>query len=231
MKIPGALAALCLAVCVAGSARADLLTFGYGNARLGADPAPGGIGVASARRKIIPDCEASPDGEFGVTGTLVADRHAGRVYAVDVDGQAWALSLRTGRVADGWPVRVHPKGSDFVWSALTVSHGWLYVPVASLCDSGLYHGGVTAIRLNHPTDVRRWLTTGGTEAHAGGVWGWGGVSIDPRSGDVFAATGNSIGTTREDDGDAESVVRLSPTLVLEQSDHPLMPPAGYVFTG
>jgi hypothetical protein len=83
-------------------------------------------------REIIPDCEASPDGEFGVTGTLVADRHAGRVYAVDVDGQAWALSLRTGRVADDWPVRVHPKGSDFVWSALTVSHGWLYVPVASL---------------------------------------------------------------------------------------------------
>jgi hypothetical protein len=79
-------------------------------------------------------------------------------------------------------------------------------------DSGLYHGGVTAIRLNHPADVRRWLTTGGTDAYAGGVWGWGGVSIDPRSGDVFAATGNSIGTTREDDGYAESVVRLSPTL-------------------
>ena len=73
MKIPGALAALSLAVCVADPARADLLTFGYGNARLGADPAPGGIGVASARRKIIP-------GKWPKTLEPNADSYAGEPF-------------------------------------------------------------------------------------------------------------------------------------------------------
>ena len=110
-------------------------------------------------RTITPDCDASPDGEFGVTGTPVADRRTGRVYAVDVDGRAWALELATGRVVPGWPRRVHPAGGDFVWGALALSRGRLYVPIASLCDAGLYHGGVVSVNVEHPAQIRRWLTT------------------------------------------------------------------------
>jgi outer membrane protein assembly factor BamB len=177
-----------------------------------------------SQRRIEPDCDASPDGHFGVTATLVADRKAGRAYAVDIDGQAWALRLGSGRVVRGWPVRVHPKGADFVWGALTLSRGWLYVPVASLCDVGHYNGGVTEISLSHPSRVRHWFTTGGTHAYAGGIWGWAGLSVDPHSGDLYAASGNSIGTASEAAGAAEAVIALSPRLSLLQENHPLHPP-------
>ena len=175
-------------------------------------------------RMITPDCEASPNSVFGITGTLVADHRAGRVYAVDVNGRAWALELGSGRVALGWPVQVHPPDGGFVWGALALSRGWLYAPVASLCDSGHYYGGITAVDVARPGRTRRWLTTSGTDAYGGGIWGWGGVSIDDRTGDVYAATGNSLGTNREDDGHAESVVQLSERLVLEQANDPLHPP-------
>jgi outer membrane protein assembly factor BamB len=177
-----------------------------------------------ASKRMAPDCDASPDGIFGVTGTPVVDRRARRVYVVDVDGRAWALSLSNGRVARGWPQRVHARGAEFVWGALSVSRGWLYVPIASLCDAGRYQGGVDAISLAHPGIVRRWQTTAGTDAYGGGIWGWGGVSIDDLTGDVFAASGNSLGTRDEATPHAESVIRLSAGLAFREANDPLLGP-------
>ncbi len=173
---------------------------------------------------LTPSCQASPDGVFGITGTMVADAKAGRVYAVDVSGRAWALRLDSGRTVRGWPVRVHPGGGDFVWGALALSHGRLYVPIASLCDRGNYQGGVRAIDLSNPRHIIRWVTTGKTHAYGGGVWGWGGLSIDGRTGDVFIASGNALGTAHENAGYAENVVRLSPKLAVEQHNYPLRHP-------
>lgn len=106
-------------------------------------------------RRISPDCSATPDGRFGVTATMALDRRAGLLYAVDVDGLAWAFALATGRVEDGWPVRVHPRGDEFVWGGVALSRGWLYVSIASLCDTGRYFGGVTAIDAAHPGRIAR----------------------------------------------------------------------------
>ncbi len=291
----GAATALLIAAPVAlgRSHSADLTTYGYGLARLGASPASVGISTGQAGRlhvawgahlngaidgqalvvngvrirrhrhghfvsltrdialvasehgeiaamrvtngtrvwtrqvgshAIRPDCQASPDGEFGVTGTMVADRAHNRVYAVDANGFAWAFDIRTGRTIHGWPVRIYGAGADFVWSALTLSHGWLYVPVASLCDRGRYYGGIRAVDVTHPKFIHRWLTTHGTHAWAGGIWGWGGVSADAATGNVFGATGNSIGTPNEATGYSERVVRLNFNLKLQQSNYPLRPP-------
>ena len=175
-------------------------------------------------RRISPSCQASPDGIFGVTGTMVADKSAGRLYVVDARGLAWALRLDGGKVVHGWPVRVYPEGADFDWGALTLSRGRLYVPLASLCDQGRYYGGIKAIDVDRPERIRAWETTGGTRAWAGGIWGWGGVSVDAATGDVFAASGNSIGTSNEAEGDAEQVIRLTPNLKLLQHNYPLRPP-------
>ena len=161
---------------------------------------------------------------FGVTGTLVVDRRASRVYAAGDDGRVWALELESGRVVPGWPVRVYQSEADFEWGALALSRGRLYVPVASLCDAGHYYGGIVAIDVARPTRLLRWRTSSGNGVYGGGIWGWGGVSIDDRTGDVYAATGNSLGKLGENAGDSESVVRLSSSLVVEQANDPLQAP-------
>jgi len=210
-----------------GHRRHDLVFIGTEHGQIAAiDEATGKVQWRRTvgSRVISPGCQASPDGVFGVSATFALDRRAGRLYAVDADGRAWALELANGRTVKGWPVRVHPVGAEFVWGALTLSRGWLYVPIASLCDSGHYDGGITSVRLDRPRQIRRWHTTAGTAAYAGGIWGWGGVSVDARSGDVYAATGNSLGTATEDDGFGEHVVRLSASLRVKQSNDPLHGP-------
>jgi hypothetical protein len=42
----------------------------------------------------------------------------------------------------------------------------------------------------------------------GGIWGYGGAAVDPRTGDVFVATGNALAPEPQDQPYAESVVRL-----------------------
>jgi glucose dehydrogenase len=96
--------------------------------------------------------------------------------------------------------------------------------VASLCDNGIWHGGIVAVKVRHPRRTNRWLTVSGRGLFGGGIWGWGGVSIDDRSGVVYAATGNSQGSAREDAGYAEAVVALSPTLAVQQYNQPLRTP-------
>jgi hypothetical protein len=93
-----------------------------------------------------------------------------------------------------------------------------------LCDVGTYRGGITAVSAAHPTAMRRWFTTAGTAAYAGGIWSWGGVSVDDATGAVYAATGNSLGTSREDAGHAESVVALTAGLAVRQANDPLRGP-------
>lgn len=265
------------------AARADLLTYGYSNARTGAQPRShmsvrsaralrvawssrldgavtaqplvvhrvrtagrrrtlvlvvtehGQVAALDARtgrivwrhrvaeRSIAPNCQASPDGRFGVTATPVVDRRTGRVYVVDADGWAWALRLATGRVAAGWPARVGSRPADFVWSALTLARGRLYVPIASMCDAGHYQGGVVGISVRHPSRSVRWDTTGGTPAYGGGIWGWGGASVDGR-GRLYVATGNSLGQGGEAVGGAESVVQLTARLTVLEANDPLLPP-------
>jgi outer membrane protein assembly factor BamB len=210
-----------------GRRKRDLVLVATGHGRIAAIIAQTGQVVWQRRvgaHGISPACQASPDGIFGVTGTMVVDKAARRVYAVDVNGRAWALALSNGRVARGWPVRVHPPGADFDWGALALSRGWLYVPIASLCDRGFYFGGIRAVNVAHPRQIRRWLTKGTTHTHGGGVWGWGGLSIDDRDGGVFAATGNALPLSHEAAGASERVVRLSAALKVEQSNYPLRPP-------
>lgn len=289
MRLRGASLAVALAALLGASpaARADFLTYGYSNARLGDIPGRVGITPASVARlkfhwftkldgsistqPLVADgvrvagrrrdlvfvgtghgqvaaldagtgklvwtrrvgsikvssaraCGASPDGRFGVFGALTTDRRAGRVYAVDSRGMAWALGLGTGKVLPGWPVKVRGAPGDFYWGGLTLSRGRLYVSVASLCDEGRWDGGVVAVDVRHPKRLVRWLVVPPALGMGGGIWGWGGVSVDDRTGEVFAATGNASGTASETVGASEAVVRLTPKLGVEQANQPLMPP-------
>lgn len=176
-----------------------------------------------AVRRLDARCQSSPDALFGITSTMVIDKAAGRVYAVDVDNRAWALQLTTGRVVHGWPVGVAGLG-NFVWGALALSRGWLYVPTASLCDDTRYYGGVRAVDVARPRHQLKWLTTSGTGEYGGGIWGWGGLSVDDGDGDVFGASGNALPLSHEAAGAAEQIIRLSPRLKVVQHNYPLRPP-------
>ena len=209
-----------------GSRARNLVLAGTGHGKVAAIDLGNGKVLWQRRlavRRLNPGCQSSPDALFGVTATMVVDRAAGRVYAVDVDNRVWALQLATGSVVGGWPVTVAGSG-DFVWGALALSRRWLYVPTASLCDDTVYHGGVRAVDTANPRHRLQWLTTGGTNTYAGGIWGWGGLSVDNDDGDVFAASGNALPLSREAAGEAESVIRLSPVLRLLQANYPLQPP-------
>jgi PQQ-like domain len=166
-------------------------------------------------------CPTHPDQVFGVTGTPVIDRSRGRIYAVGGDGRAFALRLASGRVARHWPVEVASRAGEHVWAAATLWRDILYISVASYCDQPPFRGGVVAVDTRRARRIARWRVTGrGPHApFGGGVWGWGGVSVDPRDGDVYAATGNAL-TARETDGTAERVVRLTRRLHVLESNHP-----------
>src|SRR5207237_251231 len=83
-------------------------------------------------------------------------------------------------------------------------------------------GGMEALNVNRAGGVRSWRTTAGRAVFGGGIWGWGGVSIDNRTGAVYAATGNSYGIAGEAVPYAESVVQLSAGLVLRRWNDPLL---------
>jgi glucose dehydrogenase len=72
------------------------------------------------------------------------------------------------------------------------------------------------------------------EGNLGGMWGWGGVSVDPDNGTVFTGVGNSSVFSAQCDcivdnaGYGDSIVALSPDLstVLDSNNPTVIPPAG-----
>ena len=165
-------------------------------------------------------CNDVPEGIHGVSATPVLDRRRGTIWVAGGDGRVWAFDLSTGRTRRGWPVRVGRK-AEHVWGALALSRGRLLVATASHCDNAFYRGRLVA--LDPGTGRRRatWLPVG--RAHGGGIWGWGGVVVDSRDGDIYVATANAQYPRPENYRYAEHLVRLSRTLDVRRSHHPRLP--------
>ena len=164
--------------------------------------------------KVVLPCEGGTN-SVGITGSAVIDRVHNRVHFATVDGFVHALDLATGQEAAGWPVRfTSDPGHDFVWSALTIMNRRLYVPTATRCEGaiGPFTGNVFGIDIDAARLVNTfWITPAGS-GRGGGIWGWGGVSVDPVDGDVYAATGNAINGD-ESFGYSDQIVRLTKDLV------------------
>jgi uncharacterized repeat protein (TIGR01451 family) len=156
---------------------------------------------------------------LGITGTPVIDP-AARVIFLDAmtmpDGGVtkqhfiYALSLDDGSVIPGWPVDVNTlsyNGLTFDSTvqnqrgALLLHSGVLYVPYGGhFGDCQSYHGWVVAVPETDPTSAVAWAT----EGVKAGIWAVGGLSTDGDS--VFAATGNTSGSTEWMGG--EAIIRL-----------------------
>ena len=164
-------------------------------------------------------CFDIPDGVFGVGGTPVIDRQAGVLYLAGGDGAMHAMDLATGAEAPGWPIAgVYDPKQEHVYGGLEEVGGLLYVTTAGLCDVPPFHGRLFVI----DTTSRRVVHTfypAGRKVDGGGIWGPGGASADPLSGDVFVATGNAL-TTPQWYRYAEHVVELSSSLKVVGANAP-----------
>jgi outer membrane protein assembly factor BamB len=172
------------------------------------------------------NCFNLPDGVYGIGGAAaIAFTGAGTgvVYVAGGDGAVHALDLATGTEEPGWPVTgVFTPAQEHVWSAVNLFSGRLYVTVASHCDTAPYHGDTVEINVAKHAIVARFYPAGPPSGgiSGGGIWGYGGASVDPANGHVFVATGNAL-TTPENYLYSDSVVELSSTLGVLGSNSPV----------
>src|SRR5439155_5694811 len=167
------------------------------------------------------NCLMTPDGVYGVGGTPVFDRSTNRIYVAGGSGHVYALDMSTGDVQAGWPVRIISQPSlNYVWGALNLNAGKLYVPVGGLCDITPYHGHLAEIDVATAKETGNWIVNGSYSGASGGaIWGYGGVSLNPASGNIFVATGNAIGSN-EHVNYSEHVVELSSSLAVQDANYP-----------
>lgn len=156
---------------------------------------------------------------LGITSTPVIDPGSRTIYVAAMttpDGgltkrhKIFALALDTGFTLSGWPVDVEgltQDGFTFVSNvqnqrgALLLLGGTLYVPYGGHWgDCGNYRGWVVAVPVNNPANMTAFVTG----ARGGGIWAPGGLSSDGTS--IFAATGNTFGTSVWQGG--EAILRL-----------------------
>jgi outer membrane protein assembly factor BamB len=176
-------------------------------------------------------------GTWGITSTGAIDLARKLLYVIGATGQLHALSLATGDDAAGYPRQVVSRPDiEYVWGGLRIARDRLYVPIASYCDvggaDGFPEGSLLAIPLDTAAAISTWDPVPGPD-NLGGMWGWGGVSIDPSDGTVYTGVGNSHVWSDEcscfvdNAGYGDRLVALSPDLVrvLDSSQLPI-PPTG-----
>jgi outer membrane protein assembly factor BamB len=161
-------------------------------------------------------------GTWGITSTGAIDLARGLLYVIGASGQLHALSLTTGAEAVGYPRQVVSRTNiEYVWGGLRIARDRLYVPIASYCDvgaaNGFPEGSLLAIPLDAGNVLSSWNPVPGPD-NLGGIWGWGGVSIDPGEGVVYTGVGNSHFWSDEcscfvdNGGYGDRIVALSPDL-------------------
>jgi outer membrane protein assembly factor BamB len=163
------------------------------------------------------NCLNMPDGIYGIGGAAAISFTAagtGIVYVAGGDGSAHALDLATGAERAGWPVRgIFTPAHEHVWSAVNLSAGKLYLTVAGRCDTTPFYGDTVEVDVATHAIVGRFYPAGPPSGgiSGGGIWGYGGASVDPANGHVFVATGNAV-TSPENYLYSEAVVELSASL-------------------
>ncbi len=181
-----------------------------------------GNGHIAWKRHLGPPVDGStlPCGNIEpVTGITSTPAISGdTIYAVaflsDYRHVLFGLRLHGGKVrlkrnidATGSDPRVHQQRS-----ALSVSHGRVYVPFGGLAgDCGDYRGRVVSVKTQGKAK-RREFTVG--VHREGAIWAPSGAAVD-RAGNLFVATGNGDAFSGFDFGN--SVIRLSPKL--KQADY------------
>ncbi len=167
---------------------------------------------------------ANECGSWGFSSTGAIDSKNGTLYAIGGDGHLHGLALANGHERPGWPLAVTAAHFDgeYVWGGLRRLGRTLYVPVASYCDAPgsdghLANGRVVAVDLDRHTVTATFDPVPGDQ-NLGGIWGWGGLSVDPSGKALYAGVGNShvfdksCGCYLDTVGYGNALVKLSPRL-------------------
>ncbi|TAM72483.1 hypothetical protein EPN44_15895 [bacterium] len=168
-------------------------------------------------------CSSYP---FGVAGTATFDRKTNRVYVADGQDQLHALDMATGAEAGGWPGTVATiPDHNFIYSALTFNpaNGLIYAETSSTCDISPWTGRIDVFNTSSAALAASFYPTQGQSG--GGIWGYGGASIDTGTSDVYVAVGNAdtSGGNPQNYGYAENIVQLDPMLNLLAANYPGLP--------
>ncbi len=170
-------------------------------------------------------------GGFGVTASPVIDRTTGRIYSVADNGKLYTLNLSTGTDSVSPLQVIALPNTNKVWGGLNLNGKNLYIATASDgCDSLPWRGTVYRVDVSGaaPQVVGNFAVVPSIPAPGGGggIWGYGGVSIDPSTGRVFAATGadaTASSTTELYTPYADRMIALDPNLNLLGSFEPQHP--------
>jgi len=141
----------------------------------------------------VTSCGAIPGG-FGISGAPLVDRSAGRVYVVSDDGFFRTLALADGNDAAPAVSIIPDRATNKVWGGLNQLGTNVYITTASDGCDGQPWRGVT-YRMNvsgtNPVLAGSFATVPSIAAPngGGGIWGYGGVALDPATGRLYAASG------------------------------------------
>lgn len=152
---------------------------------------------------------------FGANGAAAIDRARNRIYVPDGAAGVHALDMSTGAEISGWPVTIATQPDhNFIYSGVTynAADGSLYAETSSTCDISPWTGRITLINTTTAAIVNNFFPAQGVSG--GGIWGFGGASIDPSTNNVYIAVGNSdnTGGASQTAGYSEQVVELTPDL-------------------
>ena len=177
-------------------------------------------GSARSAARCRPTCGQT----YGISSTPVLDRGRNRLYVIGADGLLYALDLSTGTTVPGWPVRIIERKRrgvrvgrprDARNTGLCAGRELLRQGQRRTASSP------TAGSSPSTSSTRRIVATFDVVPgpnNMGGIWGYAGISIDPATGHLWTATGNSwvfdpdCGCIVEDVDYGESLVELDPDL-------------------
>lgn len=172
-------------------------------------------------------------GSWGFSSTGAIDLKRQLLYVISADGFLHALNLATGAERAGWPVGItnaHADG-EYVWGGLRLFGNTVYVPVASYCDlpgsdGVMPNGRLVGVDVVKAAVAETFDPVPG-EGNLGGIWGWGGVSIDSTRKRLFTGVGNSYvydascSCYTDTAGLGDAMVKLTPQLRVVGWDRPM----------
>jgi outer membrane protein assembly factor BamB len=197
-----------------------------------------------------------PTWDIGVGGTVAYDPASKSLYVVgntNASTDAYAtnslyhLDAATGQVlgqVNFAPSAASASELNFSHTAVTLNNGIAYVGTGSTCDISSWRGSVVAVNVPSMTIAKTFFTvwdpqnTRGAGAQpwsGGGVWGWGGVSLDS-SGNVLTGVGNTdnaesgfgtilppfVAAPQEYSGYGNTLLELAPDLsTVVANNHPI----------